>query len=409
MDKEFHLKKSKTFCMFPFIGARNLHGYYSPCPIFWKSETLKPDLKIDSNIFELSNTEYFKQLRKDMIENNENSEVINSGCRICKQHSSNNLSGLRDAMNTTLSSYYDKAMENLNIDYSLKSGDYIFSAVNLNTLCNFKCVMCTDDRSSSHMDKKDTEKFAFYNPEKSIREKMIDDMYSIVRDSKFIYFGYSGEPFLTKDHIYTLNKLIADKRTDKTLIYHSNCSIFTDEIADILLHFDKVILLGSIDGMDSYFKFIRPSSISFETVYSNIKKFKSLPNVDFNLYCSVSILNAEHVLDIHRRFYSDGIINVNQIVLNPVYDFLSVEVLPQSVRDRIYDKYQQYAETVRHHTSELNFHHNTIDTELNNFSNYIKNGVTPLASPYTLFFLNKMCKDLGIDVFKEVPYLRLIK
>lgn len=409
MDKEFNLNKSKTFCMFPFVGARNLHGYYSPCPIFWKSETLTPDLKINNNIFELSNSEYFRQLRKDMIENNENSEVINSGCKICKQHNSNNLSGLRNSINTMLSSYYDKAMENLNIDYSLKSGDYIFSAVNLNTLCNFKCVMCTDDRSSSHLDKKDKDKFAFYNPDQHIREKMIDDMYDVVKNSKFIYFGYSGEPFLTKDHIYTLKKLIEDGCTDKTLIYHSNCSIFTDEIAGILLKFDKVILLGSIDGIDNHFKFIRPSSISFETVYSNIKKFKSLPNLTFNLYCSVSILNAEHVLDIHAKFYNENLINVNQIVLNPVYDFLSVEVLPQSVKNRLYDKYQNYIATVKHNTAELNFHHNTIDTELNNFSNYIKNSVTPPSSPYTLFFLNKMCKDLSIDIFKEVPYLRLIK
>ena len=371
--KNYNLENNESFCMFPFLGYRNLHGYYSPCPIYWRnSNFFSSNNKLDGdNIEKNLNSNELKQLRKDMLENNKDSSIINDVCRICKEHNSKGMSCLRNAGNKFLSEFYDEIIKNLNDDYSLKDTNVLFSSFTNNNICNFKCRMCDKERSSSFLTKKDKKLNEFLNPNILIRKKIYDDNYNILKNSKFIYFGYSGEPFITPDHTYILEKLIKDKQIDKTIIYHTNCSYVDSKILSIMSQFKKIIILASLDGMKEHHKIIRPSNISWFTIEKNIENFISLDNLEFNVYASVGALNAYHIIDLYNYFVKRKFIKQNNFIINPVYNFLTAGNLSTLIKEDLKKEYTNFIENINLNDADKNFHNNTIKDEFSKFNHFL--------------------------------------
>ena len=373
-DKNFNLNQSETFCMFPFTGFRNLHGYFSPCPIFWRNETFFSDKnKIDGKAVDtFLNSEDMKALRKDML-NNTCSDRIKDVCRICKEHNSKSMSCLRNAANDFMAPFYDEVIKNLNDDYSLKNTDVLFSSFTNNNICNFKCRMCDKERSSSFLTNKDKKLNKFLNPNVLIRKEIYDTNFDIFRTSKFIYFGYSGEPFITPDHLYILNKLKRENLTDKTIIYHTNCSYMSTEILNTLEAFKQIRILASIDGTGDFHKIIRPSKIKWSTIEANIEKMISLKNLEFSIYASVGVLNAFHIVDMYNHFVGKNYIKANNFVINPIYNFLTAGNLQQEVKLELLEYYKKnIIDRITPNKEQLNFHKNTIVEEFMRFSEFIK-------------------------------------
>lgn len=360
--KNFHLNKSEVFCMFPFLGYRNLHGYYSPCPIYWRNNTFFSEKNKISNQDpeHFLNNEELKQLRKDMIEGNKDSSLINDVCRICQEHRNKGMSCLRNAGNTFLSKFYDQVISNLNEDYSLKDTKVLFSSFTNNNICNFECLMCDKERSSSFLTKKDSKLNKFLNPHILERKKIYDDNFNVFRTSEFIYFGYSGEPFITPDHLYILDRLVKEDLVNKTIIYHTNCSYVDDKILKTLKQFKKIIILASIDGISDFHKIIRPSKVKWSTIEKNIRQFNSLDNLEFNVYASISVLNAFHIIEMYDYFVKNNFIKQNNFILNPVYNFLTLGNLNTNIKERLKSYYNDFINKTTLSNNELNFHNNSI-------------------------------------------------
>jgi len=413
--KEYFLKKCKKFCMFPFVGYRDLHGYFSPCPIYWRDNTFNSDNKINDNVLNNLNSEEMKQLRKEMITNAEKTPIFDKGCKICKEHNDSGLLGLRNAGNVFLEKYFYEAMNNLNEDFTCKTPLLKFISITHNIVCNFKCKMCYPERSSKILEEYnknliDDEKIdiSFYNLTEEQKEKNLNLIFDEIRKCEYLYFGYSGEPFITYDHLKVLNNLIQEKNTDKTIIYHSNCSVLQYKQFDILerlSHFKKVIILGSIDAVNDHFKVIRPSPYNWDTVESNILKIINSKNIVFNVYASVGILNIHHILDLHKYFIEKIGLDKNMILLNPIYNVLTAKTLPDIEKQLVIKKYKEHIEYLSGLVScGLNFHYNTAEKEFTNFSNFLlKESHYKLQD--SIDEIKRLDKLRNTDTFKVVNYL----
>jgi hypothetical protein len=389
MNKEYHLKENKYFCMFPWIGYRNLHGYYSPCPCMWRKDstfTDKNNLKV-RDYKDMCNDDDFKLLRKSMITEDFENNPISEYCKMCKKYSYANMKSPRDWSNHYFGEFFDEAIENTNEDFTLKNPNLLrFIHISFGNVCNFKCKICEPQRSTAWIpDWKsmygESIDINFYNISHEDKQKHFETIKEELKHTKLIHFSSAGEPFLTFDHIQILNHLIENDKTDVHLLYNTNMSLRfykTYDIYKLLSKFKKVIILMSIDGAFEYNKILRgyDKNTTWEVIENNIQSMiKEIPNVELHLYSAVGILNSFNITKLHKYFYDKGYIKANRMRVNPIFiDNYSIQVLPNEMKKLVQQNFEEHINWLSTITDEedvYNFYHDKVINEYNNFIKYM--------------------------------------
>ena len=211
-DKEFLLKKSKTFCMAPWVEVHvTTTGEIVPCCAADLGEPLGNTQQGDT-LEESWNSERATKLRMDMLQ-----EKRNGICKNCHTYEDLGRRSERDCYNKDFTKYFDR-VEMTKDDGELEIFDPPFIDIRFSNVCNLKCRMCGPHFSTS-----------WYKD--AIAEGKIDSSYPlIVRPTEDpeelwkqvevilptverIHFA-GGEPLAAKEQYWMLEYLIDNGRTD---------------------------------------------------------------------------------------------------------------------------------------------------------------------------------------------------
>lgn len=183
----------------------------------------------------------------------------------------------------------------------------------LGNKCNLRCVMCGPNASNQwyddYVDITGTTTFKVANDEYELvkdknnyrlksdnfnfseNEKLADIIVAKSKDLKEIHF-HGGEPLLSKSH-NTLIQLLIEKNLscNISLFYHTNATIYNQNIFSKLKEFKNVTFMLSLDGVGAINDAIRWPS-KWDNILNVIDKMR-----DFNISVNhtLHMLNAEHL------------------------------------------------------------------------------------------------------------------
>jgi sulfatase maturation enzyme AslB (radical SAM superfamily) len=166
-----------------------------------------------------------------------------------------------------------------------------------------------------------------------------------------VYFA-GGEPMMMEEHYRILKELVKREMFDVKLIYNTNFSRLTlknDNVLDYWKLFNNVSIGASLDGMNAYGEYIRKGT-KWDQIERNREQMLTVcPNTDFYVSSTVSLYNADHISDFHRKWVNNGYLkaqdwNIN-ILQGPNRD--RIDVLPKVYKEQITAKVQEHIEWLR--------------------------------------------------------------
>lgn len=317
LDKDHLLNESKTFCMFPWthLNATPKGDIYPCCSNDYSNPMGNTK---DMTLSEAFNTDYMKQLRLDMLSGKQNSI-----CDFCYNHEKASPYSFRTYSLEHFGKYFDESLEMTHTDGTVDDFKMRYFDIRFSNICNFKCRTCGGEFSSQWAieDKKT------YKPDGPIVIHVDDekgDILSEVLDQvdhiDLAYFA-GGEPLITPEHYVILEELIRKGRTSTILRYNTNGSTISYKDKDIFElwgHFDKIELSCSIDHYGERAELLRHGT-KWDRVESNLKKFRSLDYIDFQLNTVFSIFNYSTLPEFYQYMHDKELVDLNNDWYHSLY------------------------------------------------------------------------------------------
>ena len=313
----------KNFCPAPFLQLQtSKNSFCGPCPHannIWQ---------VPGNITNKWQSKEIVSLRKSFLDNKQDPQ-----CERCWKEEEAGKKSLRLRLSEHKGSKNTKKI----FEKYIETKQYLKYPRVLTLIpgneCNLACPSCEGWLSSkwNSLIKNGDYKFKKIETNWNLSD---GDYQDIVDNSKNLQkielFG--GEPFLNKRNKNLLIDKLIEKGTSKkiTLYFNTNGTQFDEEYMEhITNNFKYVEIRLSMDGLYKQFEYLRYGA-DFEKVCTNAKKFKALPNTDFEIICTVSIFNIFSLEDIDN-FCKELNWSVHYLIANgPRY--LLLHNLPEDVK-----------------------------------------------------------------------------
>ncbi len=320
-----------SFCPVPWVNfSLDTDGSIRPCCKFKHrtnpSEYQFPLLGPEKSLEEVWNSDSMVDLRQAFLNGEKPSD-----CSACYEEEQAGMESLRQTF-----MLFRKIPET---DFTnLRPAAPLALDLKLSNHCNLKCRICGPIASNSLlMELREMKRLepeyeanrAYYRSKKITGKES-----SLVQFNKWLHSVvhveiYGGEPFLCPESL-EVEKLIIEsgRQSEISMIYNTNISIFSEERVKNWQHFRRVQLNLSLDDIDQRLHYQRFPS-DWELVKKNLASYHafSYPNVQFYIYCSVSMYNIWH-LDEFVRYCSQQYPKFI-IIMNIVHDTrLRVTSLP---------------------------------------------------------------------------------
>jgi radical SAM protein with 4Fe4S-binding SPASM domain len=349
------LTESKTFCMLPWVHMHAFpDGRAYPCCL---SDYWHPVGDLRKNTMEeVWNQDKYKQMRINMLEDKPCVE-----CTKCYEQEKNGFFSMRYDSNRNYGHHIAEVDNTLqdgtHPDFKIRYWDVRFS-----NLCNFSCRTCGPIFSSNWY--KDHVKLYKKVPDVLGRDMarieyttgdeadMMAQMEPHIPYLEQVYFA-GGEPLIMKEHYYLLEKLIEAGKTDIRLQYNTNFSElhFKDKhVFDYWKHFTNVSVGASLDAMGPRAELMRKGTDWEQTVNNRIEMKKIVPHVDFYVSATISAMNVLHVLDFHKHWVEEGLINAKDFNVNILQgpEWYRVDIFPEHIKqDIIIPSYKNHIEWLK--------------------------------------------------------------
>ena len=317
VDKDYLLKESKTFCMYPWthLNATPLGNIFPCCS---NDYTMPMGNTKDMTLNEAFNSDYMKKLRLDML--NERKHEI---CNFCYAHEDAGPHSFRRYSIEHFGKYFDESMAMTHEDGTVDEMRMRYFDIRFSNICNFKCRSCGSEFSSQWaLEDKKT-----WNPDGPIVIHVDEEkggvLGEILEQIEYIDIAYfaGGEPLITPEHYVILEELIRLGKTDTVLRYNTNASTVSykdKDIFDLWKHFDKVELSCSIDHFGQRAELMRHGT-DWGRVERNLKTFRSLDYVSFQMNTVLSIMNYYTLHEFFEYMNGVGLFDYDKDFYNSLY------------------------------------------------------------------------------------------
>lgn len=345
-DNQF-LKKSKTFCILPWVHLyMNPDAKVYPCCV-GTSDTKHPIGDLTKNtVDEVRNGPEAKEIRRALLAGEEV-----AACQNC--YTFEKLKGWSSRIDYTTSREMCQGIDidKLSPDGDLSGAPLKFIDIRFSNLCNLECRTCGGVYSSK-IAKYETfqpEELADYTARKLInadniisisnsRPGIVDELSNHI-DTLRRWYSAGGEPFLHRENQELLTKLIEREKFDVQLSFNSNMTTFkykSFDYIDAFSKFDDVEMLCSIDFFGAGLEYIR-QNCEAATVFKNLELLMEHPNIRITVVCVVSIYNVYYICDFIDYMYEKGYIDkIFALHLSYVFgDYHSPSMLPQWAKDEL--------------------------------------------------------------------------
>lgn len=336
------LTSSKSFCMMPWVHMHAFpDGRAYPCCL---SDYWHPVGNLRKNTMrEVWNLEPYKEIRRNMLEDKPCKE-----CTKCYEQERHGAFSMRYDANRNYGHLIGEVDQTLpdgtNPDFKIRYWDVRFS-----NLCNMRCRTCSPIFSSQWYS--DYVKLYKRVPDVMGRDLdrveyttgdehgMLEQMEEHIPYLEQVYFA-GGEPLIMKEHYYLLEKLIEYGKTDVRIQYNTNFSEmrFKDKhVFDYWRHFKNVSVGASLDASGARAELMRKGTV-WSQVLENRQRMKAeVPHVDFYVSATVSGMNVLHVLDFHRDWVEQGLIEPKDFNVNLCQSpaWCRIDIFPEEFKHRV--------------------------------------------------------------------------
>jgi sulfatase maturation enzyme AslB (radical SAM superfamily) len=357
---------SKTFCILPWIHAATYtDGTALLCCVAGAHPN--PEDLNKSTLKEVWNGKMFRDARIKMLRGE---EVDN--CQHCYKEEAVGINSHRLVENYVWykklgKEYLDEIVAKTKQDGSVDH-DLITLDLRLGNTCNLQCVMCrpvdsskwvkhakvladeltTDvkwDWKNKILDYSDS-KFEWYKD-----PAFLESFYESASDMKHIIFA-GGEPLYIKEHKDIIKNLVSRGYSKNIeLRYHTNGTIWDEEVVELWHEFKRVEIMISLDGMNEYNDYIRYPA-NWTLIEENLRKYDELPKTfDIKILCTVQALNIDHLPEFADWLLAQNFKKIGRVSQRGLFhpgilhypQYLCTKVLPPEVKARISHKINTYA------------------------------------------------------------------
>lgn len=364
------IQNKTKLCPMPWIGAMvKPVGKFSSCCVQDDLITNPHSSLSNSSIQEVRNNDFWKQIRKDLING-----IEHPSCKNCWNLEKNGNISLRQIRLEEFEFFLGNKLLDLDVnkDGSLSNETIYFWDVRQTNLCNMKCIMCGPDYSSLWRE----EILKHDNHEAKLTGNAVIDATQVskydffidiekgIHDIEHFYFA-GGEPLISDTHWKILELLIKNNRTDVRLSYNTNLLKTTfkgKNVFDYWKKFKTVRVGVSVDCIGARAEYVRYGT-NWKTVNNNFSLLnKILPDsTAINITTNVLTLGGltETIAWAKQFNYKneEHDLLANNLVYNPEY--LSIKILPQNIKDKIWKTLSSSLEDLKDKRSK-----SAIETEL---------------------------------------------
>jgi hypothetical protein len=354
------IKDSKNFCVLPWIHFHSWpNGNVMPCCV---ADSEKPvgKIKSDESIIQMMNSEGFKQLRLNMLNDKPSDE-----CKRCYDLEILGTWTMRQSHNKRRGFEYIDMINATNEDGSIDKFEMRYMDIRFSNLCNMKCRSCGPGCSSQWAEEYVKKKWGMEQLEKFFGMKTIvvnsneDQVFMTklkpyLKDVTEVYFA-GGEVIITPEHYECLNYWIDNKLTDQVeLTYTTNFSVLKYKDKDLIKlwkKFPNIKIWASLDASDDIAEVIRKGT-NWKNIIKNVSKLKKeVPHAEFQITPTISIWNIFSFADFFDNMVEEGILDLNNtrwhsgtrfnLLSYPWY--ANIMILPDHVKDKLIDRYRKSA------------------------------------------------------------------
>ena len=345
LDKEHLLTESKVFCMFPWLHLNATpRGDIYPCCSNDYSAPLANTR--DTTLEEAFNSDYMKQLRLNMLEGKK-SDI----CNFCYSHEKASPHSFRTYSMDNFADHFDEVMNMTHKDGTVDEFKMRYFDIRFSNICNFKCRTCGTEFSSQWA----LEDRKTYNPDGPIiihvddgKGEVLQEIIDQVEHIDLAYFA-GGEPLITEEHYVILEEMIRKGRTDTVLRYNTNASTISYKQYDIFelwKHFDRIELSCSIDHYGERAEVMRHGT-DWGRVENNLKRFRALDYVEFQLNTVFSIMNYSTIVEFYEYMRTAGLVDYDNDWWHSLYladnpRHYSAKALPKKMKQVAGEKIRSF-------------------------------------------------------------------
>jgi pyruvate-formate lyase-activating enzyme len=258
-------------------------------------------------------------------------------CRVCIER---NKLGIRAQRN-----YFNELGQEAQMGSQLHPEDIKILDINLTNICNLKCRMCSNLRSSSWFDdqEKISKRLSFIDPPKRSELSLIDFDIEKFTELKFVILK-GGEPLFDKSAIHFLDKLIDSGLSEKISVTIFTNGISVKDRMNQLKRFKKINLIFSFEGTGDLYSYIRGGAgANFQQFHENVVAASNFENIFVSFMYTPQAYNILDWVKAYEYIFEDvqpllrnklDLHDLKSIFGNILHEpeYLAVDVLPLSIR-----------------------------------------------------------------------------
>ena len=304
MSNEKLTEYGKTFCILPFTHAAT---YTDGSVILCCLARNIGNLNLNKQSWpEIWNSQHFRDARKAVLNGQQY-----PACQRCYNEEAIGVTSHRQIENWIAArdygeEYIKDLIESTGDDGTLTK-NLIAVDFRLGNTCNLQCVMCRPQDSSKWLNdsrilakelKSDTKwewrdksniktsDFEWYK-----RPEFWESFFESADNIRHMILA-GGEPMYIKEHRHLLDELIKRGFSKNISIrYHTNGTIYNQEVVELWKHFKNIELMISLDGHEWVNSYIRYPA-NWEEIEENLEKYDNTPdNISVKISCTVQALN----------------------------------------------------------------------------------------------------------------------
>ena len=363
---------NNVFCIAPWVtGYIKPDGNVFPCSAFLCT---KPMGNIKRDSFEsMYNSENLKRVRLELLNG-----IVTDECNACSEfEKSTDFSKLDSDYVFSFRQYNNKQWEHYLslVEHTQEDGSVPFEGFKgielaSSSLCNFKCVMCSQYSSSewvidanllSHSKRSYISNYPFGIGGHDIcqvanhddYDKKLDELLSTVECIRIS----GGEPLVIHETFYTIDKLTELNKLDTHIVITTNLSKLYDigeTFIEKLKLFNNLVIEISIDGSGKRGEYIR-HGLNYAMWLENMQKVKCDFPGKYVFKCTVNIFNVWHIPEFVDELIDNNLLDGSAIDLNvmtwPHHQIY--KILPNSFKKELDNKYVQYVSDIKHKYPKL--------------------------------------------------------
>jgi len=344
-NKDYLLKESKVFCMFPWLHL-NVTPKGDVYPCCSNNYTTPFGNTRISSLKEIFNGEHMKQLRLNML-----NETPSKICEFCYKHEEAGPYSFRTYSIEQFDKRFDELIPTTNEDGTMDEFKMHYFDIRFSNICNFKCRTCGSEFSSQwgaemrkHHDKKHP---IVIHADKA--GNLLNEVLEHIEHIDLAYFA-GGEPLITDEHYIILEEMIRKDRTNITLRYNTNASTLLykkHNILELWKHFKRVELSCSIDHYGKKAEWLRHGT-DWGKIESNLLTFRNLDYISFQINTVFSIFNYFTLGEFYEYLKSKDIIRekdwYNSLYLAVHPSYYSAKSMPKILKTEAKERAKAFCE-----------------------------------------------------------------